>query len=62
MFVIEAYRTLRDRGPYAADQVVKDLDSNFAFGSREMRSAAGGCTAFSRSVYQHHIFTKTAVK
>uniref|UniRef100_A0A1J3IZI9 Stem-specific protein TSJT1 n=2 Tax=Noccaea caerulescens TaxID=107243 RepID=A0A1J3IZI9_NOCCA len=31
MFVIEAYRTLRDRGPYPADQVVKDLDGSFAF-------------------------------
>lgn len=31
MFVIEAYRTLRDRGPYPADQVVKELDGSFAF-------------------------------
>ncbi|KAK3199037.1 hypothetical protein Dsin_022452 [Dipteronia sinensis] len=31
MFVIEAYRTLRDRGPYPADQVVKGLDGSFAF-------------------------------
>lgn len=31
MFVIEAYRTLRDRGPYPADQVVKDLHGSFAF-------------------------------
>jgi hypothetical protein len=31
MFVIEAYRTLRDRGPYPPDQVVKDLDGSFAF-------------------------------
>ncbi|KAI4388304.1 hypothetical protein MLD38_000646 [Melastoma candidum] len=30
-FVIEAYKTLRDRGPYPADQVVKDLDGSFAF-------------------------------
>ncbi|KAI4388149.1 hypothetical protein MLD38_000505 [Melastoma candidum] len=30
-FVIEAYRTLGDRGPYPADQVVKDLDGSFAF-------------------------------
>ncbi|XP_073012303.1 stem-specific protein TSJT1-like [Typha latifolia] len=29
--VIEAYRTLRDRGPYPADQVVKDLSGSFAF-------------------------------
>ncbi|XP_027342094.1 stem-specific protein TSJT1-like [Abrus precatorius] len=31
MFVIEAYKTLRDRGPYPADQVVKELDGRFAF-------------------------------
>jgi hypothetical protein len=31
MFVIEAYRTLRDRGPYPADQVVKDLEGSYAF-------------------------------
>ncbi|KAG6756470.1 stem-specific protein TSJT1-like [Populus alba x Populus x berolinensis] len=31
MFVIEAFKTLRDRGPYPADQVVKDLDGSFAF-------------------------------
>lgn len=31
MFVIEAYRTLRDRGPYPAHQVIKDLDGSFGF-------------------------------
>ncbi|KAL1537780.1 stem-specific protein TSJT1 [Salvia divinorum] len=31
MVVIEAYKTLRDRGPYPADQVIKDLDGTFAF-------------------------------
>ncbi|XP_059662623.1 stem-specific protein TSJT1-like [Cornus florida] len=31
MLVIEAYRTLRDRGPYPADQVVKDFEGSFAF-------------------------------
>lgn len=31
MLVIEAYRTLRDRGPYPADQVLKDLSGFFAF-------------------------------
>ncbi|KAL6966114.1 hypothetical protein U1Q18_043123 [Sarracenia purpurea var. burkii] len=30
VLVIEAYRTLRDRGPYPADQVMKDLDGSFA--------------------------------
>jgi asparagine synthetase B (glutamine-hydrolysing) len=31
MFIIEAYRTLRDRGPYLADQVLKELDGSFGF-------------------------------
>ncbi|CAA0815955.1 Aluminium induced protein with YGL and LRDR motifs [Striga hermonthica] len=31
MLVIEAYRTLRDRGPYPVDQVIKELDGSFAF-------------------------------
>lgn len=29
--VIEAYRALRDRGPYPADQVVRDFQGRFAF-------------------------------
>eukprot|EP00928_Gymnodinium_smaydae_P016611 TRINITY_DN16259_c0_g1_i3.p1 TRINITY_DN16259_c0_g1~~TRINITY_DN16259_c0_g1_i3.p1 ORF type:complete len:250 (+),score=10.64 TRINITY_DN16259_c0_g1_i3:80-829(+) len=29
--VIEAYRTLRDRGPYPTDQVVRDLSGKFDF-------------------------------
>ncbi|MCL7033168.1 hypothetical protein MKW94_004662 [Papaver nudicaule] len=29
--VIEAYRTLRDRGPYPANHVVRDLSGKFAF-------------------------------
>uniref|UniRef100_A0A2P2K034 Stem-specific protein TSJT1 n=1 Tax=Rhizophora mucronata TaxID=61149 RepID=A0A2P2K034_RHIMU len=31
IIIIEAYRTLRDRGPYPADQVVRDLQGKFAF-------------------------------
>ncbi|PNX96274.1 hypothetical protein L195_g019477 [Trifolium pratense] len=31
MFIIEAYRTLRDRGPYPADQVPKELEGSFGF-------------------------------
>ncbi|KAK7412327.1 hypothetical protein VNO78_03781 [Psophocarpus tetragonolobus] len=31
MFITEAYRTLRDRGPYPADQVLKELDGSFGF-------------------------------
>lgn len=29
--VIEAYRTLRDRGPYPANHVVRDINGKFAF-------------------------------
>lgn len=29
--IIEAYRSLRDRGPYPIDQVVRDLQGKFAF-------------------------------
>ncbi|EPS59138.1 hypothetical protein M569_15673 [Genlisea aurea] len=31
IIVIEAYRTLRDRGPYPADQVVSDIKGKFSF-------------------------------
>lgn len=31
LFIIEAYRTLRDRGPYPADQVLKELEGSFGF-------------------------------
>lgn len=31
VIVLEAYRTLRDRGPYPADQVVRDIHGKFAF-------------------------------
>ncbi|MCQ8005422.1 hypothetical protein NP297_23435 [Salmonella enterica] len=31
MFVMEAYRTLRDRGPYPAHQVLRDLEGSFGF-------------------------------
>ncbi|RYQ85704.1 hypothetical protein Ahy_B10g105292 [Arachis hypogaea] len=31
IIVIEAYRTLRDRGPYPAAQVVRDFQGEFAF-------------------------------
>ncbi|CAD6259039.1 unnamed protein product [Miscanthus lutarioriparius] len=40
LLVIEAYRTLRDRGPYPADQVVKDLAGAFAFVVFDNRSGA----------------------
>ncbi|KAJ0610517.1 putative stem-specific protein TSJT1 [Helianthus annuus] len=31
MFVIQAYKTLRDRGPYPAHSVLKELDGSFGF-------------------------------
>lgn len=31
MFVIEAYRTLRDRSPIPAHQVLQDLEGSFGF-------------------------------
>jgi hypothetical protein len=31
IIIIEAYRTLRDRGPYPAEQVIRDLEGKFAF-------------------------------
>ncbi|KAH7277677.1 hypothetical protein KP509_38G002000 [Ceratopteris richardii] len=31
MLIIEAYRTLRDRGPFPPDKVVADLDGQFTF-------------------------------
>uniref|UniRef100_A0ACD5YA39 Uncharacterized protein n=1 Tax=Avena sativa TaxID=4498 RepID=A0ACD5YA39_AVESA len=40
LLVIEAYRTLRDRGPYPADQVVKDLSGSFAFVVFDSKSGA----------------------
>ncbi|PWA97869.1 nucleophile aminohydrolase [Artemisia annua] len=31
MIVVEAYKVLRDRAPYPADQVIKELDGKFSF-------------------------------
>ena len=31
IIVLEAYRTLRDRGPYPVDQVLRDFHGKFAF-------------------------------
>ena len=38
MLLIQAYRTLRDRGPYPADQVLKDLSGAFSFVIYDNRS------------------------
>lgn len=40
LLVTEAYRTLRDRGPYPADQVLKDLSGSFAFVLFDTKPAA----------------------
>ncbi|KAL0348904.1 UNVERIFIED_CONTAM: Transmembrane emp24 domain-containing protein p24beta3 [Sesamum angustifolium] len=40
IIVIEAYRTLRDRGPYPADQVVRDIQGKFAFALFDTTSKA----------------------
>ena len=40
VIVIEAYRTLRDQGPYPADQVVRDIHGKFAFLLYESTSKA----------------------
>ncbi|KAI3456315.1 hypothetical protein Pfo_012978 [Paulownia fortunei] len=40
MFVIEAYRTLRDRSPIPAHQVLKDLDGGFGFVIYDHKSGA----------------------
>jgi hypothetical protein len=52
MFVIEAFRTLRDRGPYPADQVVKDFDGSFAF---VVYDSKGG-TVFAALLYTIYIY------
>lgn len=31
IIILEAYRTLRDRGPYPADQVLRDFQGKFSF-------------------------------
>ncbi|XP_057736426.1 stem-specific protein TSJT1 [Arachis stenosperma] len=53
IIVIEAYRTLRDRGPYPAAQVVRDFQGKFAFilfdsGSKTafIAADADGCVPF----------------
>jgi hypothetical protein len=54
MFVIEAYKTLRDRSPYPADQVVKELDGSVAFVVYDSKN--GG--VFAALVYMliYHVF------
>ncbi|XP_016178989.1 uncharacterized protein LOC107621489 [Arachis ipaensis] len=54
IIVIEAYRTLRDRGPYPAAQVVRDFQGEFAFIPFDSDSKtafiaadADGCVPFS---------------
>ncbi|RDX84222.1 Stem-specific protein TSJT1, partial [Mucuna pruriens] len=51
MFIIEAYRTLRDRSPYPADQVLKELEGSFGFVIYDHKDA----TVFTALV-QHVVF------
>ncbi|KAG4179656.1 hypothetical protein ERO13_A10G117800v2 [Gossypium hirsutum] len=53
IIVIEAYRTLRDRGPYPPDQVVRDIQGKFSFiiydsssKATFIASDADGCVPF----------------
>lgn len=49
IIVIEAYRTLRDRGPYPADQVVRDIQGKFAFILYDTTSKVSFVAAVSKS-------------
>lgn len=53
VIVIEAYRTLRDRGPYPADQVVKDIHGKFAFTLYDSTSKAIFLAAVSITFFQN---------
>lgn len=56
IIVIEAYRTLRDRGPYPVDKVVRDFHGKFAFilfdGVNKTVFAAAVSPAFSMSIFK----------
>jgi len=53
VIVIEAYRTLRDRGPYPADQVVRDIHGKFAFILYDSTSKAVFLAAVSITFFQN---------
>ncbi|TKY53769.1 Stem-specific protein TSJT1 [Spatholobus suberectus] len=58
IIVIEAYRTLRDRGPYPADQVVRDFQGKFAF----ILFDSGSKTGFVAAVNDAEIVSKSCGK
>jgi asparagine synthetase B (glutamine-hydrolysing) len=53
VIVIEAYRTLRDRGPYPADQVVRDIHGKFAFILYDSTSKAVFLSSVSITLFQN---------
>lgn len=57
MFVIEAYCTLRDRGPMPAHQVLKDLEGDFGFVIYDHKAGV----VFAASVSQVHHGKNTIV-
>lgn len=54
LLVIEAYRTLRDRAPYPADQVVKDLDGSFGFVVYDNKTSTVFCAKSSDGMVPMH--------
>lgn len=61
VFAIEAYRTLRDRGPYPAHQVLKDLDGDFGFVIYDAK-AQNVFVALASSFPKHAIYTYICIK
>jgi len=54
--LIEAYRTLRDRGPVPASQVVRDLSGKFAFVLYDTLSKSTFVAAVSSPLQSNHLF------
>jgi len=52
IIIIEAYRTLRDRGPYPAAQVVRDFQGKFAFILYDSGSKTAFVAAVSYSLFK----------
>lgn len=60
--VIEAYRTLRDRGPYPADHVVRDFKGKFAFIVYDNTLKSAFAAGVSSSVYNKFFISSVIVK
>jgi len=56
IIVIEAYRTLRDRGPYPAEQVLRDLHGKFAFILYDSSLKTAFVAAVSKYLYSNSSF------